>query len=85
MKHNKYSFDSTFRASKPSEPLRPGATDYEHIISKDSGARGACSKASTQYYTGSLLIGIATLHKSNAVPITTYSNMAVEISRMRRG
>jgi hypothetical protein len=35
-------------------------------------------------YTGDQIIGIATLHKSNAVPVFSQEE-AVEISRMRRG
>jgi hypothetical protein len=35
-------------------------------------------------YTGTKIIGIATLHKSNAVPVFSQDE-AVEISRMRRG
>lgn len=35
-------------------------------------------------YTGTLIKGIATMHKSNAVPVTS-GEQAIEISRMRRG
>ena len=35
-------------------------------------------------YTGDKIIGIATMHKSNAVPVFS-DEQAVEISRMRRG
>ena len=35
-------------------------------------------------YTGTLIKGIATMHKSNAVPIID-QEQATEISRMRRG
>jgi len=34
-------------------------------------------------YTGTLVKGIATMHKSNAVPITT-AEQAIEVSAMRR-
>ena len=34
-------------------------------------------------YTGTLVIGIATMHKSNAVPIIS-QEQAIDISRMRR-
>lgn len=44
---------------------------------------GAVTSKPPQYYTGNKLVGIGTLHKSNAVPI--FSNTeAVEISQMRR-
>lgn len=35
-------------------------------------------------YTGTKMIGVATLHKSNGVPVFSEED-AVEISRMRRG
>lgn len=35
-------------------------------------------------YTGTKILGIATMHKSNAVPVFS-DEQAVEISRMRRG
>lgn len=44
---------------------------------------GACTKADMKVYTGDKILGIGTLHKSNAVPIFS-SDEAVEISRMRR-
>lgn len=43
---------------------------------------GPTSKA-TKVYTGEKVLGIATMHKSNAVPIFS-SEEAVEVSSMRR-
>lgn len=45
---------------------------------------GSCTKSQTQQYTGNAMMGIATLHKSNAVPVFSQED-AIEISRMRRG
>ena len=45
---------------------------------------GACTKSPDKVYTGTLIKGIATMHKSNAVPVFT-DEQAVEISQMRRG
>lgn len=42
-----------------------------------------CDKINRQYYTGDMVIGIATMHKSNAVPITNVEH-AKDIARMRR-
>lgn len=42
------------------------------------------SRKETNYYTGNELLGIATMHKSNAVPVRKDSNAAIEISQMRR-
>lgn len=45
---------------------------------------GICGKAPTRKYTGTLIKGIATMHKSNAVPVIDEEQMR-DISRMRRG
>lgn len=54
------------------------AKSHGIIMSKD-----ATSKRSPQKYTGTLITGIATMHKSNAVPVLN-QQQAVEISTMRR-
>lgn len=43
----------------------------------------AATKAEPKIYTGTKVLGIATLHKSNAVPVFN-SEEAVDISKMRR-
>ena len=45
---------------------------------------GVATKVESQKYTGTLIKGIATIHKSNAVPILN-KEQAIEISNMRRG
>ena len=42
------------------------------------------AKKEENRYTGNELLGIATMHKSNAVPVRKDSNAAIEISQMRR-
>ena len=54
-----------------------------HIKSLNSGA-GVATKAPEKVYTGNNILGIATMHKSNAVPVFSAED-AVEISKMRRG
>lgn len=44
---------------------------------------GVATKAPEKVYTGTAIVGIATMHKSNAVPVFS-SEDAVEISKMRR-
>lgn len=44
---------------------------------------GHATKAPAKVYTGTKMMGIATMHKSNAVPVFN-SEEAVEISKMRR-
>jgi len=45
---------------------------------------GSCRKVEPQKYTGTLIKGIATMHKSNAVPVID-EEQAKDIARMRRG
>ena len=45
---------------------------------------GICAKPERKVYTGTLVTGIATMHKSNAVPVIN-QKQAEEISKMRRG
>lgn len=42
-----------------------------------------CSKRQAPIYTGTAILGIATMHKSNAVPVFSQED-AEDISRMRR-
>lgn len=44
---------------------------------------GPCAVKQPPVYTGSKILGIATMHKSNAVPVFS-DQEAVDISRMRR-
>ena len=74
------------RAMK-AEPLNykltiPAGRDTKHIPSRDTG--GNATLAAPKVYTGTKVKGIATMHKSNAVPVFS-DEEAVEISRMRRG
>lgn len=48
------------------------------------GDANSTAKKEPQKYTGTLIKGIATMHKSNAVPVIN-DEQAQEISRMRRG
>jgi hypothetical protein len=59
-----------------------GRTNTHHIPSVDTG--GNATLAPAKVYTGTKVKGIATMHKSNAVPVFS-DEEAIEISRMRRG
>lgn len=61
----------------------PGREPKQHIPSKDTGV-GIAAKSADKVYTGNNILGIATMHKSNAVPVFSAED-AVEISKMRRG
>jgi len=70
------------------EPLKghyslaiPADRSTAHIPSRDTG--GNATLAPAKVYTGTMVKGIATMHKSNAVPVFS-DEQAVDISRMRR-
>jgi len=58
-----------------------GRTNTKHIPSRDSG--GVAIVKPTQMYTGTEMLGIGQLHKSNAVPVFRQQD-AEDIARMRR-
>ena len=64
------------------KPLRRDA-DQPRIPSLDTGVKGAVNVRMPQRYTGDNIVGIGTMHKSNAVPIFS-DEEAIDISKMRR-
>jgi len=58
-----------------------GRNTTAHIKSVDTGGNATLKPA--KVYTGTKVKGIATMHKSNAVPVFS-DEEAVEISKMRR-
>ena len=61
------------------DSARSAAEIESHGITGDN-----CAKKESTKYTGDYVTGIATLHKSNAVPVTN-GEYAKDIARMRRG
>ena len=64
------------------------ATNYRrdaevHYASADIGSPTVCGAPEKKEYTGTLVKGIATMHKSNAVPIID-QEQATDIANMRR-
>lgn len=66
----------------PAKPFRRDA-EQPRIPSLDTGVKGAVNVRMPQQYTGDKIVGIGTMHKSNAVPIFT-DQEAKDISSMRR-
>lgn len=60
----------------------PPGRETPRLPSHDTG--GFATKRQQHQYTGDKIVGIGTLHKSNAVPVFSQDE-AVEMSRMRRG
>jgi hypothetical protein len=79
------------RRRKTVEPLSgnyqlttpPGRDTGPRLPSVDTGGPHVTAPVH-KVYTGTKVLGIATMHKSNAVPVFAAED-AVEISRMRRG
>ena len=81
--------DKKRKRALAAEPLSytlsaPAGREAVRISSLDTGHKGAVRTKDIPQYTGTKIIGIGTMHKSNAVPIFS-DEQAVEISTMRRG
>ena len=77
------------RRALAAEPLKytltppPGRSTTSHIPSRDTGGSHSTARVE-KVYTGTKIIGIGTMHKSNAVPV--FSNEeAHDIATMRSG
>jgi hypothetical protein len=76
------------RAMK-AEPLQyklsaPAGRETARIASRDTGHLGAVRTKDIPQYTGTKILGIGTMHKSNAVPVFS-DQEAHDIATMRRG
>ena len=71
----------TASAYKAPAPYRRETQHIASLNSKDSC--GVATKAPEKVYTGTNIVGIATMHKSNAVPVFS-SEDAKDIAKMRR-
>jgi hypothetical protein len=60
----------------------PTERSTRHLPSIDTGI-GNTSKKESPKYTGDAVVGISTLHKSNAIPVFSQEE-AIDISKMRR-
>lgn len=63
--------------------IRPYVRSTRGIPSLDTGL-GVATRKENPVYTGTMIKGIGTMHKSNAIPIFS-DEQAVEIATMRRG
>jgi hypothetical protein len=61
----------------------PRLAELRQLPSLDSGHKGAVNVKQPMQYTGNKIMGIGTMHKSNAVPIFS-DQEAKDISSMRR-
>jgi hypothetical protein len=81
---NKYPPLKVAPSSKTFKSEAENIRQVPHIPSKPDSVLGPVCSKQIPKYTGTKIIGIGTMHKSNAVPIFS-DDEAKEISRMRRG
>ena len=77
--------DKKRKRAMSAEPLVYSLSGREtaRIASRDTGHTGAVRTKDIPQYTGTKILGIGTMHKSNAVPVFS-DEEAVAISTMRR-
>jgi hypothetical protein len=82
-----FSRKTSINLSKVGKPfsLSPKVHQRETVFipSKNPQNMSPCSKPADKVYTGDKMIGIGTLHKSNAVPVFT-AEEALDMAKMRR-
>jgi hypothetical protein len=70
---------------KTERVLRTHASAHKSIPSADSSSTiDATARKEKNIYSGTAVLGIALMHKSNYVPVTS-GEAAIEVTRMRRG
>lgn len=79
---NRNKVEKEFKTYAQPEPYVRNTTQYPSLTT--SNIPGSCAKREPQRYTGDLIVGIATMHKSNAVPVMRGTEQAKEIASMRR-
>ena len=80
-KKRKRAMSAESLASSYSLKIPEGRDTTAHLKSVSTG--GNATLAPAKVYTGTMVKGIATMHKSNAVPVFS-DEEAVDIARMRR-
>lgn len=69
---------------RPAQPYIRDGAKTTHNVPSHGITEDNCSKRETPVYSGELVTGICTMHKSNAVPVIN-DTQAKDIARMRRG
>lgn len=74
-------------SAQPKKQFSLNATSYRRPspqVPSGDGIGVTITRKAEMQYTGDELVGIATMHKSNMVPVRKDSNDAIDIARMRR-
>jgi len=72
------------RISEAEKDREAKRKEFDEKYPSMSSMKGNTAKKEPMKYTGTLVKGIAQMHKSNAVPIIN-KEQAVEVAKMRRG
>ena len=72
-----------FKTYAQNQPFVRHTEKYPSLQTSDA-VPGLCAKRESPQYTGDLIVGIATMHKSNLVPVGRGDDPK-EYARMRRG
>ena len=92
------SWEALLKKYEPKRPIRETTkldSKYNPVVTssfkRDTGSYpsldtglGVATRKENPVYTGTMIKGIGTMHKSNAIPIFS-DEQAIEISKMRRG
>jgi hypothetical protein len=62
----------------------PDYSEHQATATLSNRVASSAPKKEANVYTGDLIVGIGTMHKSNAVPIMRGTNEAKDIANMRR-
>ncbi len=62
---------------------RGDTSEYKSVMPDSCGEQRVCAAPEKKEYTGTLVKGIGTMHKSNAIPIIDEEQMK-DLARMRR-
>jgi len=79
----KHTQEKEFKEYAPTQPYVRDTKEYPSLQTSDK-IPGFAGKKESQKYTGDLIVGIGTMHKSNAVPIMRGTKQAEELAQMRR-
>ena len=75
--------EKEFKPYAPTQSYERHTESYPSLQTSNT-IPGACAKRESPKYTGDLIVGIGTMHKSNAVPIMRGTKQAEELAKMRR-
>lgn len=82
--HGKMKINTQFKNYSPQRSYRRETPDYPSVDAAAShNSSGLTPRKESQKYTGTYIKGIATMHKSNLIPVSDDNHMK-DLARMRR-